>query len=362
MSEHHYDIVIIGAGPAGSSAALSIRKHAPQLRCLLIESSDFKENRIGESLSPMANQVLDGLQLSLNELMQGHEKAPLSMGSWGQATLEHNDYLFHTHGHGWRLNRKKFDASLAHKAKKQGAELWLQTNYLQSTSADNNWNLILRKQNKEMSISAQYVIDASGRNAKFAKRQAPEKQRYDRMIALYAWHENIQHPPKVLPATVEAQKDGWWYSASIPGNKIVSVWMTDSDLYDTQLLAEQNYQQKLAKSTHTQAQLKDHKLLNMKLYPAGSQKLKRPGGPGWLAAGDACCTFDPLSSSGILKALQSGVLASYVAMDHCKGIDSLAKYEQYMKGVYDQYLVAKKQYYQQEQRWKNHPFWKRRHQ
>jgi flavin-dependent dehydrogenase len=85
-------------------------------------------------------------------------------------------------------------------------------------------------------------------------------------------------------------------------------------------------------------------------------------GERWIAVGDAATTYDPLSSQGIFKALQSGILASYAICDFFKGTPGgLEKYEALIKQEFDDYLATRADYYGQERRWQASPFWQRRH-
>jgi flavin-dependent dehydrogenase len=81
-----------------------------------------------------------------------------------------------------------------------------------------------------------------------------------------------------------------------------------------------------------------------------------------VAAGDAAMTFDPLSSQGILKALRSGKLASFVAVDFLlRGVDTHERYTRLARAEYDEYEWVKRTYYSEERRWPAAPFWARRH-
>jgi flavin-dependent dehydrogenase len=85
-------------------------------------------------------------------------------------------------------------------------------------------------------------------------------------------------------------------------------------------------------------------------------------GDAWLAVGDAATTFDPLSSQGILKSLRSGVLASYAVTDYFKGTTKgLEKYEALAAREFKDYLASRAEFYGQERRWPDSPFWRRRH-
>lgn len=59
MTAEHWDLVVIGAGPAGSSAALAALAEEPGLRVLLLDRSDFpRDKSCGDGIAP---HVLDAL-------------------------------------------------------------------------------------------------------------------------------------------------------------------------------------------------------------------------------------------------------------------------------------------------------------
>lgn len=56
MKSFDFDLLVIGGGPAGSSAAATARQHG--LRTLVVEKCEFPRFHIGESLLPAGNRVL----------------------------------------------------------------------------------------------------------------------------------------------------------------------------------------------------------------------------------------------------------------------------------------------------------------
>ena len=162
---------------------------------------------------------------------------------------------------------------------------------------------------------------------------------------------------------VEAQEDGWWYSSMTPDSHAVAIWMSDADLVRGRgLHAAERWMEHLRRSRLTAARvaLADPETAPG-IWAAQSQRLSQSVGPGWLAAGDAASTFDPLSSQGILKALRSGKLASFVAIDCLQGLTAAqARYERILAAEYEQYHAAKTWFYGLEQRWPASPFWRRR--
>jgi flavin-dependent dehydrogenase len=80
-------------------------------------------------------------------------------------------------------------------------------------------------------------------------------------------------------------------------------------------------------------------------------------------AGEAAVTFDLLASMGIGCALLTGIEAGRVASNVLSGSGRMAP--AYAAGVashFARYLDLRAAYYSREQRWRDQPFWRRRHQ
>ena len=96
---------------------------------------------------------------------------------------------------------------------------------------------------------------------------------------------------------------------------------------------------------------------------AGSQMVVTDAAQRLICVGDAASSFDPVSGQGIVKALRSGVFASYALADHLERGDSdgLRRYGVFVKSEFAAYRKTLGDYYAQEQRWPDSAFWRRRH-
>jgi hypothetical protein len=164
-------------------------------------------------------------------------------------------------------------------------------------------------------------------------------------------------------ALVEAAEDGWWYSAALPGAGMVVAFMGDAEQVKQGWRAPAQWLAQAHKTRHTLPRLAQAvPRTPPQLYAACSQRLDRVVGAGWLAAGDAAATFDPLSSQGIFKALRSGLLAAYAIGDYFNGMRAgLEHYEAWIARECEAYLNTRRDYYGREQRWAGSAFWRRRH-
>jgi flavin-dependent dehydrogenase len=80
-----------------------------------------------------------------------------------------------------------------------------------------------------------------------------------------------------------------------------------------------------------------------------------------LAVGDAAIAFDPLSSQGILKAMESGWRAAEVVADVLQGhMNALPHYSEWMEAEFARYTQSYFHYYSRVTRWPDAIFWRRR--
>ena len=72
MSEHEWNLVVVGAGPAGSTAALAALRADPSARVLLLDAADFPRDKVcGDGVAPHALDVLSGLGVDVDALVVG---------------------------------------------------------------------------------------------------------------------------------------------------------------------------------------------------------------------------------------------------------------------------------------------------
>lgn len=359
-----YDVFIIGAGPAGTAAAISLRDIVPGIRVFVADGEKAAAFRIGESVPPPIKPFLDQLGVTQAFAQAEHNPSFRTLSAWGSASLERNEFLLHVHQTGWRLDRAQFDAMLKAEAKRRGAVI-VSAQVASLDGKAHDWRIDCGSTGK---FSARYVVDASGSAAIAARWLKIVPRRLDRLIACAVFFDRqTQHPaPADADAPmIEACRHGWWYTAAIPGNKRVAMLMTDVDVARRLGIARMSaWLQHLSLTTHIKACIDMRFPLTQPLvFPASSRYFADAYPFGIVPAGDAISRFDPLSSQGIVKALRSAFYASYAIADHHLKGDTMgfSKYFALMRDEFENYAATWQTYYRQEQRWPEAPFWQRRH-
>ena len=341
MTTYEFDVAVIGGGPAGSAAALTLLRYS-KLRVAVIERGDYSEPRAGETLAPAAQPLLQYLGADAILEAHGHLRNYGTAAAWGSSDVVSRDFLFVAAGDGWHLDRARFDRELAMLVRERGGTL--------------------RTNCTDIDVDAAFVIDASGRHASYARKHGASIEQHDNLTGVVAV---LSGAPAPSPAgtLVEAVEDGWWYSAQLPNDQIVAAFMTDADIVRERHLHERDSWCAALNDAHaTKQRVANATLLRAPtVHPAQSQILRPVFGDRWIAAGEAAVAFDPLSSMGIGYALASGIQAARFAAIAVAGANpQMHLYADDVARHFAAYLVRKRDYYRIEQRFKERPFWARR--
>jgi flavin-dependent dehydrogenase len=356
------DVAIVGGGPAG--AALARRLAGAGRSVVLFEASRFDAPRVGETLSPQVQSEL-GL---LGVRDRCHALHPLpSWGvrsHWGDAGVQLHSHLASPWGCGWHVDRAAFDRVLAASAREAGAHL-VEGSRVRDVqhdgrawcvdAADRRWH-------------ARWIVDATGRPARIARRLGARRLLFDALVGVAATCRDPD-PAGRHHLLLEAVAEGWWYSAPLPGGadaSAVVMLMTDADACaGARLHRTDAWHAALARSSATQARCAQA-LTAPQVHPAQSHRLVRgrmPAPGPWLAVGDAALAVDPLSGSGVLRALQQAREAADTIVrgledPPCAG-EAIAAFEAACDDACTRYLVERAGQYAMERRYAT-PFWQRR--
>lgn len=352
------DAIVIGGGPAGAAVAIALARCG--LTSAIIEREEAPRARAGETLPPSARLPLESLGAWPRFAEAGHEPAAGNRSSWGSERVEEAHFITSAYGHGWHLDRPRFEAMLLELAEAQGVQV-LRGAQVDAVSFDGEaWRMSAGRP-----LEARFAVDASGRSAFLARICGAGRASIDRLVGAVMFLEGRGgEDPEGRFTRVEAAELGWWYSAALPGDRLVVACMTDGDLAASAgLRGAEGWLEAARAAPDTSRRIAAYAPPDAapRLWSANTSRLDSVVGPGWLAAGDAAVSFDPLSSQGIVTALQSGLEAAETIRAHLAGDGAaLSAYAASVTARYRDYLVERARYYGVEGRWPLAPFWKRR--
>lgn len=375
MSETaRYDVVILGGGPAGCAAALSLAERGVE-RILVVEASDYSSERVGESIPPDTRNLFAALGLLSAFEAEGHEPCLGSCSSWGADELGYNDFLFNPYGNGWHLDRRRFDMWMAQQVRARGVEVWTSCTFVDRLGDDDEdveLELRVGASGDVTRVRARFVIDATGARSRFARRSGAVACELDRLVVVWGYFELPDAAPERLVrlTLLEAVEYGWWYLARLPRRRVAAAVASSPAIHKARRLDRAHgWLTALGQTQHVLATL-----LAAEANPvAGSLAVCMAPSfvldpiaddssvPRWLAIGDAASSFDPISSQGIYKGLSDGLEGGRAVAAHLGGDSSaLGNHALRVRERFVGYAKQRAYFYGLEQRWPEAAFWRER--
>ena len=320
-AKSHYDVIIIGAGPAGTTAAALLAEKGRSV--LVLEKEKFPRYHIGESLMPYCWFTLNRLGL----IEEMHRRAFTKKYSVQFVTPDGRQsqpfYFFQHYDHPsavtWQIERAEFDTMMLANARRKGAEI-CEESPVQRVLKDDAGRVVgveaTGPDGGKFHVHAPVTIDCSGRDRVAAGREGWfAKDPMLNKLAIWSYWRGAKRDPGIdegntTVAYVEGR--GWfWY---IPlKDDIVSVGIVAEKDY---LFSEsKNPASIMAREIGRNAWIKDHIAQGTQfgeywVTAEFSYRSKHPATDGLVLAGDAFAFLDPVFSSGVFLALKSGEMVA----------------------------------------------------
>lgn len=315
------DVVVIGGGPAGSTASTLIAQHGR--RVLLFERERFPRFHIGESLIPETYWVLERLKM-LPKMKASHFVKKYSVQFVNASGKLSQPFYFHDNkphecSQTWQVARSEFDLMMLRNAQEQGVEVHEATRVL-DVLFNGSRAVGVRVQHEDGSqqeVRAKVVVDASGQSALLQNRF--KLRVWDPVLnkgAIWTYwegaHRDTGRDEGATLVLQTANKQGWFWYIPLHDNIIsVGVVAPFDYLFKGRGSHEQTYQEEVDRCQVVKERVSIGKRVTgyfaTKDY---SYRSTQVAGDGWVLIGDAFGFLDPLYSSGVLLALKSGELAA----------------------------------------------------
>lgn len=356
------DVVVIGGGPAGSTAASLAARNG--LRVVLFERERFPRPHVGESLLPASLPILDHLGVRGAIERAGFTRKRGATMVWGSDRAPWTWSFAETPGpyqHAYQVNRAEFDQILLDHAARNGVDVRLDHRVASAHfEGDALSHLVVeRPGGSQFEQRARLVVDASGQHALLASRRSERAwDPFFRNLALYAYYEGADHldPPHEGNIFIESIPGGWLWKIPLKDGISSVGAVVDAEWAQPELRGADPdrlsavFEDLIAQGPRTAALL------------AGATRTGPPAvvkdwsymaehfvGPGYILAGDAACFVDPLFSTGVHLALTSGLLAAAYASTVLKHPErreaAAAAYEQQYRRKYHYFRELAKLFY-----------------
>lgn len=345
------DAIVIGGGPAGSTAAGFLAKNGR--RVLLFERERFPRYHIGESLLSATLPILDALGVTPAIEQAGFIRKPGGTFLWG-ADGEPWSFFFREDPGGrpyaFHVVRSEFDHLLLRHCAALGTEV-REAHRAREVRYDEGAKLTsvsaVDEAGNEVTAEAPYVIDASGQQAMLGSRdKLREFNPFFRNLAAFAYFENARPLDGALAGNIlsAAFEEGWfWFIPLHDGTTSVGA-VVDANRFAEEAKGDATalYHRLIARCETIAARLGDARLVSpVRLIRDYSYSSHRFYGPGYLLAGDAACFVDPVFSTGVHLACLSGYFAAETVDAIRSGTaeaDALAAYDSRYRAAFERYL------------------------
>lgn len=357
-------MLVIGGGIAAYATSIALARKGVRVG-LSYSATTRPRLAVGETVPPDVRKLLSELGAWEKFLEQRHEACLGSCSAWGGTELGYNDFVLNPQGYGWHLDRARFELLMRDHAEGCGvAVIPIAGSVAFEETSDGGIVLdeIVSGRGSRC-FKARYIVDATGSRSVIARQMHARQVFLDRLSFVYGFLDATQAAACSQLTLLEAQELGWWYRARLPDRRLAIAFACDaSTVRDHNLARASEWLACLRATSHVAQAIEGYRLKDIVVRAAPSFRLDRVIGTNWLAVGDAAAACDPISSQGIMNALEDGIRAAATitgVLDGHRGSGAL--YENYLDARYADYVANRNYFYGLERRWPRSPFWTRRH-
>lgn len=293
------DVLIVGAGPAGCSAAIFCAQN--NLKVTLLDTEEISKPKPGESLHPGILSLFKQLGLLDQFLSANFLKYTGNWVRWQNSTKYFQPFgedNLEGKWYGFQVSRPYFDEILLEHVNKLGVNIIRSCNALSPIYLDKK--RIGGINTSKGKLLSSFVIDSTGGSHWLARNIGLHIQNYSPILIGYYGYVKGECPSRDDAPLISAESDGWVWTAKIKFQ--VYQWVRLFFQHSKRLKASL-----VPKEYKELDKISNHRGSNVTW-----RLVSKPSGKGYFIIGDAAFVLDPLSSHGILKAVMSGMLAGYL--------------------------------------------------
>ena len=326
MKKEKTDVLVIGAGPAGTIAASLINKQGFKVR--IVEKEKFPRFVIGESLLPRVMDHLDEAGFLEAVKNAGFQEKFGAKFVRGEEVCDFNFEQQFTNGWKWtwQVPRGEFDLILATEVQKMGVPVDFETAVTDiKFNGTDSTTTVVDKHGNETQIEAKFIVDASGYGRVIPRMFGlDEPSKLGNRKTHFTHFKDLKRPSGIdgnrITVVVHQQQTWIWI---IPfSNGLTSVGFVSSPEFfkDHPENPVERMKSIIATDIHTAERFKDAEMMfEPKTIEGYSISTKTLYGDGFALVGNATEFLDPVFSSGVTFAMESGNRAAKLTCEFLKG-------------------------------------------
>jgi flavin-dependent dehydrogenase len=309
-----WDVIVIGGGPAGSTAATTLAQAGR--RVLVLEKEKFPRFHVGESLLPYNRQIFDDLGVWPKLAASGFmvkRGAQFLMGNGEQKVrIDFSQGAFTAFPQAIQVERAKFDDILLQHSREAGVEVCEQALVREhSVEADKVTVRYRTPDGGEQTASATFLVDASGLS-NFTANKASLRQFYagHKKIAMFRHYRGVDMPQgeEYGDILIVRRKNSWFWMIPLePDKTSVGLVLDRADFQGMGGKPEEAYQEAIATTEAVRRRFTNAEpMCDLSVVSDFSYRNESLVSPRVVRVGDASGFIDPIFSSGVLLAMTSG--------------------------------------------------------
>ena len=321
LMKSSYDCVVIGGGPAGSSAATIVAEGG--FETLLIEREPMPRFHVGESLMPETFWALD--RLGVNERLRANGwQVKKSVQFVTHKGTESAPFFFRQHddrdcSDTWQVERSEFDKMLFDRASEVGADTFDQTRLIDVRFDEHGRarGVVVRdKEGLDHDIDCRVVIDGTGQQSFIANKLGlKEVDPHLKKAAIWTYFKDAvrgegDNEGATIILNTEDKQAWFWFIPLSRGITSIGCVGDHSYLLKGRGTPEKVFQEELDRCLGLKPRLEGATQVGeTRVAKEFSYMTSQSAGDGWVLVGDALGFIDPVYSSGVYFALEMGVRA-----------------------------------------------------
>jgi FADH2-dependent halogenase len=350
-----HDAIVIGGGPAGSTAATILAQRGRSV--LLLERERFPRFQIGESMLPYSNDIFRRIgvydKLVAGDFFPKWGGAFVTADGAASTVFRFNENLEPPYQRSFQVERSRFDELLLQHSRENGVDVREETPVSRVDLTDGS--RVVVETVKGESHEGRFVIDGSGHGALLAhatgRRTAVNALK---KIAYFSHYRGVEHEPgrDKYNIVIVILRNAWFWMIPLSEEKMsVGLVIERDHAVASGLTAEEMLERTIASTPYVARRMKNaERMAQVYTRKDFSYRVSQLVGENFALAGDAAGFLDPIFSTGVMIAMTSASRVADAVVEKLESgsMRALKTYESKTQTAIDRYLRFIENFYRRE--------------